>query len=86
MQVVSIICGNTSPSIEPIVLMHYTQKTKSGSSYKRINILEKLLESKGANTVWKEYDNILNVYQEEHSAVQIKEVCTTRILSVFNRM
>ena len=52
----SIICGNTSPSIEPFRANAYTQKTKSGSHLHKNKYLEQLLESKDANTdnVWKE--------------------------------
>tara|TARA_R100001463_G_scaffold14193_3_gene37518 strand:+ start:1467 stop:3248 length:1782 start_codon:yes stop_codon:yes gene_type:complete len=50
-----IICGNTSPSIEPYRANAFTQKTKTGSSLLRNKFLEKLLEDKGFNTeeVWK---------------------------------
>jgi len=50
-----IICGNTSPSIEPYRANAFTQKTKTGSSLLRNKFLEKLLEEKGFNTeeVWK---------------------------------
>ena len=34
----SIICGNTSPSIEPYRANAFTQKTKSGSSYLKTSI------------------------------------------------
>ena len=40
----SIICGNTSPSIEPFRANAYTQKTKSGSFLQKNKFLEKLLE------------------------------------------
>ena len=52
----SIICGNTSPSIEPFRANAFTQKTKSGSYLQKNKYLEELLERKGANTdnVWKE--------------------------------
>ena len=52
----SIICGNTSPSIEPFRANAFTQKTKSGSHLHKNKYLEQLLEDKDANTdnVWKE--------------------------------
>ena len=52
----SIICGNTSPSIEPFRANAYTQKTKSGSFLQKNKYLEQLLDKKGMNTdsVWKE--------------------------------
>ena len=51
----SIICGNTSPSIEPLRANAFTQKTLSGSFLIKNKYLEKLLEEKGKNTkdVWK---------------------------------
>ena len=52
----SIICGNTSPSIEPFRANAYTQKTKSGSHLQKNKYLEVLLETKDANTeaVWRD--------------------------------
>lgn len=51
----SIICGNTSPSIEPIRANVYTHKTLSGSFLVKNKYLEILLEQKGMNSsdVWK---------------------------------
>ena len=46
----SIICGNTSPSIEPFRANAYTQKTKSGSSLAKNKYLEEVLEKHGKNT------------------------------------
>ena len=40
----SILCGNTSPSIEPFRANAYTQKTKSGSHLHKNKFLEKELE------------------------------------------
>ena len=50
-----IICGNTSPSIEPYRANAFTQKTKTGSSLLKNKFLESLLEEKGFNTeeIWK---------------------------------
>ena len=50
----SIICGTTSPSIEPYRANAYVQKTMSGSFLVKNKYLEKLLEKKGINTeeVW----------------------------------
>ncbi|MFC1467486.1 ribonucleoside-diphosphate reductase subunit alpha [Verrucomicrobiota bacterium] len=45
----SIICGNTSPSIEPYRANAYTQKTKSGSSLYKNRYLQRLLEQYGKN-------------------------------------
>ena len=52
----SIICGGTSPSIEPARANVYTHKTLSGSYKVKNKFLEKLLRSKKMNTeeVWKD--------------------------------
>ena len=47
---ISIICGGTSPGIEPIAANAFTHKTLSGSFAVRNTYLEKLLEEKGKNT------------------------------------
>ena len=78
----SIICGNTSPSIEPFRANAYTQKTKSGSHLHKNKYLEKLLESKNANTdsVWKEI--VANKGSVQHLAVLTddeKEVFKTAV-------
>jgi len=51
----SIICGSTSPSIEPLRANAYTQKTMSGTHFMRNKYLEKLLKEKGIDTdeTWK---------------------------------
>ena len=51
----SIICGNTSPSIEPFRANAFTQKTKSGSHLHKNKYLEKLLGEYNANDdkTWK---------------------------------
>ena len=46
----SIICGNTSPSIEPFRANAYTQKTKSGSYLMKNKFLEDVLEKYNQNT------------------------------------
>ena len=45
----SIICGNTSPSVEPYRANAYTQKTKSGSYLMKNKFLEEVLETYGIN-------------------------------------
>ena len=45
----SIICGTTSPSIEPFRANAYVQKTMSGSFLVKNKHLEKILENKGMN-------------------------------------
>ena len=51
----SIICANTSPSIEPYRANAFTQKTKSGTSLLKNEYLEHTLDELGMNTeeVWK---------------------------------
>ena len=51
----SIICGGTSPSIEPTRANVFTHKTLTGSFKVKNKYLEKLLEEKGINTekTWK---------------------------------
>ena len=51
----SIICGNTSPSIEPYRANAFTQKTKTGSSLLKNEYLENILQDLGEATdeVWK---------------------------------
>ena len=51
----SIICGNTSPSIEPYRANAFAQKTKSGTSLMKNEYLEAILEDLDMNNdeVWK---------------------------------
>lgn len=51
---ISIICGGSSPGIEPNAANAYTHKTLSGSFPVKNAYLEKLLEAKGQNTddIW----------------------------------
>ena len=51
----SILCGNTSPSIEPFRANAYTQKTKSGSHLHKNKFLEEELEKVASNdeNTWK---------------------------------
>ena len=46
----SILCGNTSPSIEPFRANAYTQKTKSGSNLVKNKFLDRLLMTKIGRT------------------------------------
>ena len=52
----SIICGGTSPSVEPTRANVYTHKTLSGSFEIKNKYLEKILRSKGMNNekVWRD--------------------------------
>lgn len=47
---ISIICGGTSPGIEPFAANSFTHKTLSGSFNVKNKYLEALLEEKGENT------------------------------------
>lgn len=47
---ISIICGNSSPGIEPYAANSFTQKTLTGSFVVRNKNLKKLLEEKGQDT------------------------------------
>lgn len=47
---ISIICGNSSPGVEPYAANSFTQKTLTGSFVVRNKNLVKLLEEKGQNT------------------------------------
>lgn len=51
---ISIICGNSSPGVEPFTANSFTQKTLTGSFTVRNKNLVELLEKKGRNTedVW----------------------------------
>lgn len=62
----SIICGGTSPSIEPHRANAFTQKTQSGSWLVKNKYLEEVLELYGANTeeVWQTI--ILNKGSVQH--------------------
>ena len=44
----SILCGNTSPSIEPFRANAYTQKTKTGSNLVKNKYLDKVIKEKSA--------------------------------------
>jgi len=52
----SIICGNTSPSIEPYRANAFVQKTKTGSSLLKNEYLEHCLDELGMNNedIWKD--------------------------------
>ena len=82
----SIICGNTSPSIEPFRANAYTQKTKSGSHLHKNKYLEKVLDQYNANDddTWKsivankgsvQHLNMLTPHEKEvfKTAVEINQ-------------
>lgn len=66
----SIICGTTSPSIEPYRANAYVQKTMSGSFLVKNKFLEKLLEKKGINNddIWS------SIVSQRGSVLHLKEL------------
>ena len=78
----SIICGNTSPSIEPFRANAYTQKTKSGSYLQKNKFLEELLEKYESNddNTWKSIvTNKGSVQHLEFLSEEEKEVFKTAV-------
>ena len=78
----SIICGNTSPSIEPFRANAYTQKTKSGSYLQKNKFLEELLEKYEQNneSTWKSIvTNKGSVQHLEFLSEEEKEVFKTAV-------
>ena len=66
----SIICGTTSPSIEPYRANAYVQKSMSGSFLVKNKYLEKILQKKGINndTTW------TSILTNRGSVLHIKEL------------
>ena len=65
---ISIICGGTSPGVEPIAANSYTHKTLSGSFNVRNRYLEKLLEYlESENIAYKDfkYEKQQSLYSKE---------------------
>ena len=92
----SIICGGTSPSIEPSRANIFTHKTLSGSYRVKNKYLEKLLEDKGLNNekTWKDISaadgsvQSLDALSEEEkeifkTAPEINQICV--IEHAYNR-
>ena len=78
----SIICGNTSPSIEPFRANAFTQKTKSGSFLQKNKFVEKILEKYGKNDdkTWREIvTNKGSVQHLEFLSDMEKEVFKTAV-------
>jgi len=71
----SIICGNTSPSIEPFRANAFTQKTKSGSNLLKNKYLEKVLDKTAVelNQAW----------LVEHAADRQQYICQSQSLNLF---
>ena len=64
----SIICGGTSPSIEPYRANIYTHKTLSGNYKVKNKFLEKLLRKKGLTA--EEKENIWKTISNERGSIQ----------------
>ncbi len=75
---ISIICGGTSPGIEPYVSNAYTHKTLSGSFFIRNPFLAQCLEEKGHNT-----DDIWSSIIQNEGSVQHLDVLSDYEKSVF---
>lgn len=78
----SIICGNTSPSIEPYRGCAFVQKTKSGSSLLKNEYLEHILQEldKDTDEVWKSIiTNGGSVQHLEFLDQQTKDVFKTAV-------
>lgn len=77
----SIICGNTSPSIEPLRGNCYVQKTGSGTHIVKNKYLEEVLEKFEMNTpdVWKDINAHRGSVQHLDLPQMIKDVFLTAI-------
>jgi ribonucleoside-diphosphate reductase alpha chain len=64
----SIICGNTSPSIEPYRANAYTQKTKSGSNLVKNKFLDRIIRDK--TTSEEEYTEVWRSIVANKGSVQ----------------
>ena len=77
----SIICGGTSPSIEPYRANVYTHKTLSGSYQVKNRYLEKLLKSKGLKG--KELENLWKDIAGMDGSVQHLDILTDDEKEIF---
>lgn len=75
---ISIICGGASAGIEPIPANIYTHKTLSGSFAVKNAYLERVLESKGANT-----DAVWNTILSHEGSVQHLDMLDEQEKAVF---
>ena len=74
----SILCGNTSPSIEPFRANAYTQKTKSGSHLHKNKFLEQVLNELNSND-----DNTWRSIVANKGSVQHLDILTPEEKEVF---
>lgn len=77
----SIICGNTSPSIEPYRANAYTQKTKSGSNLVKNKYLDAIIKEKISDSV--EYENIWKSIVANRGSVQHLDIIDDWTKDVF---
>ena len=77
----SIICGNTSPSIEPFRANAYTQKTKSGSYLQKNKYLDDVLMSKIGHT--EVYENTWKSIVANKGSVQHLDMLSEEEKEVF---
>lgn len=77
----SIICGNTSPSIEPYRANAYTQKTKSGSNLVKNKYLDALIKEKVSDS--KEYENVWKSIVANRGSVQHLDILDDWTKDVF---
>lgn len=75
---ISIICGNSSPGIEPFAANSYTQKTLTGSFTVRNKNLKELLKSKG-----KDNEEVWSSISTNEGSVQHLEFLNEHEKSVF---
>ena len=76
-----IICGGTSPSIEPYRANAYTHKTLSGSYQVKNKFLEKLLKNKGLKK--EELDELWKDIAGKDGSVQHLDILTDEEKEVF---
>ena len=76
----SIICGNTSPSIEPYRANAYTQKTKSGSNLVKNKYLDAIIKEKVSE---QEYDNVWKSIVANRGSVQHLDIIDDWTKDVF---
>jgi len=77
----SIICGNTSPSIEPYRANAYTQKTKSGSNLVKNKYLDAIIKEKISDSV--EYENVWKSIVANRGSVQHLDIIDDWTKDVF---
>jgi ribonucleoside-diphosphate reductase alpha chain len=77
----SILCGNTSPSIEPFSAVSFSQKTENGTHAFRNKYFKKLLEDKGF--MEKEITSVWRSISAKKGSVQHLDILTDAEKEVF---